>query len=66
MVDSTFPHLIKSSSVKLLSRIKDTRTYFMLCRVTRDDHGHDVQSFGAATKAVDVGDVWTLIIHRLH
>lgn len=46
--------------------MKDTRTNFMLCWVTRDDHGHDVQSFGAAAKAVDAGNVWTFVIHRLH
>lgn len=38
-------------------------TYFMLCGVARDDHGHDFQSLGAAAQAVDVGDVGTLVIH---
>lgn len=41
-------------------------TYFMLCGVARDDHGHDFQSLGAATQAVDADDVGTLIVHRLH
>lgn len=38
-------------------------TYFVLCGVARDDHGHDVQSLGAAAQAVDAGDVGTLVIH---
>lgn len=42
------------------------RTYFVLCGVARDHHGHDVQSLGAAAQAVDAGDVGTLVIHRLH
>lgn len=41
-------------------------TYFVLCGVARDDDCHDFQSLGAAAQAVDVGDVGTLLIHRLH
>lgn len=41
-------------------------TYFVLCWVARDDHGHYFPSFGAAAQAVDAGDVGTLIVHRLH
>lgn len=42
------------------------RTYFVLFGVPGDDHGHDVQALGAAAQAVDVGDVGTLGVDRLH
>ena len=41
-------------------------TYFVLCGVARDDHGHDFQSLGAAAQAVDTGDIGALLIHWLH
>lgn len=41
-------------------------TYFVLCRVARDDHGHYFPSLRAAAQAVDAGDVGTLVVHRLH
>lgn len=41
-------------------------TYFVLCGVARDDHCHYFQSLGATAKAVDAGDVGTLVVNRLH
>ena len=38
-------------------------TYFVLCGIARDDHGHDIQTISAASQAVDRGDVGTFVIH---
>lgn len=41
-------------------------TYFMLCGVSREDHGHEFPPLGAASQAVDTGYVGAFVVHRLH